>query len=34
MLDLEFGRKWDWCLVDVVVKIGKGCFVVGRFFWS
>ncbi|XP_006882211.1 PREDICTED: mitochondrial inner membrane organizing system protein 1-like [Elephantulus edwardii] len=22
-LDSELGRKWDWCLVDMVMKIGR-----------
>lgn len=30
MSDSELGRKWDRCLADAVVKIGKGFLVSGR----
>lgn len=30
MSESEHGRKWDRCLADAVVKIGKGRVVPGR----
>lgn len=30
MSDSELGRKWDRCLADTLVKIGKGLIVPGR----
>lgn len=30
MSDSELGRKWDRCLADAVVKIGKGLLAPGR----
>lgn len=30
MSESELGRKWDRCLADTVVKIGKGLLASGR----